>query len=344
MEENNFGKGAVKDIPDFRDYIFGRDVGMSAVPFDWEKGYDVEKVISELIGKDFKIKIKDQGLSSSCGGQAWGYYGQAINAFFDKNILERSAKFIYANTNSPGGGSGGRQNCDFVKGKGWGFEEDTVSYEGGKVPSEAFMVRKNDITEIAYAKALADKAFAYANVPIDVELIAQAVRDNHGVVIGITGTNNGSWRSSKPKAATTFENSWNHWLYIGKVKVMNGKKYFGAFNSWGEDVGDDGVQWLSEEHMLARVQGYNLVWSVWTMVMKEEVVVPPINYPLLKFKSKGPYVKQLQSILNKKINAGLVVDGDFGNKTLAKVKDFQRSYGLVVDGVVGPLTWKILLA
>ena len=41
---------------------------------------------------------------------------------------------------------------------------------------------------------------------------------------------------------------------------------------------------------------------------------------------------------------GLVLDGDFGEKTEAAVKEFQGSHGLVIDGIVGPKTWDILLS
>ena len=47
----------------------------------------------------------------------------------------------------------------------------------------------------------------------------------------------------------------------------------------------------------------------------------------------------------KKLNdAGysLAVDGDFGNKTLEAVKDYQKVNGLVVDGIVGVKTWEKL--
>jgi peptidoglycan hydrolase-like protein with peptidoglycan-binding domain len=54
--------------------------------------------------------------------------------------------------------------------------------------------------------------------------------------------------------------------------------------------------------------------------------------------SKGDEVVKLQSCLNYIMNAGLTVDGVFGAKTLAAVKNFQSKYGLSVDGVVGPAT------
>jgi peptidoglycan hydrolase-like protein with peptidoglycan-binding domain len=38
----------------------------------------------------------------------------------------------------------------------------------------------------------------------------------------------------------------------------------------------------------------------------------------------------------------LTIDGDFGPKTRAGVIDFQRYFGLDVDGIVGPQTWGTL--
>jgi peptidoglycan hydrolase-like protein with peptidoglycan-binding domain len=59
--------------------------------------------------------------------------------------------------------------------------------------------------------------------------------------------------------------------------------------------------------------------------------------PSLKVGSKGSKVSALQSALNT-LGATLLVDGDFGPKTDAAVKAFQRANGLLVDGVVGPVT------
>lgn len=62
---------------------------------------------------------------------------------------------------------------------------------------------------------------------------------------------------------------------------------------------------------------------------------------LLKKGSKGENVKWLQYELNK-TGAQLVVDGEFGDKTLQAVENYQKSKGLVVDGVVGVKTFKAL--
>ena len=54
-------------------------------------------------------------------------------------------------------------------------------------------------------------------------------------------------------------------------------------------------------------------------------------------------VRQLQTLLNKN-GYNLAVDGSFGSKTLAAVKDYQSKNGLTVDGIVGTNTWGALTA
>lgn len=58
----------------------------------------------------------------------------------------------------------------------------------------------------------------------------------------------------------------------------------------------------------------------------------------IKFGSEGSEVLIVQNILK------LVADGKFGKVTEEAVKNYQKLHGLVVDGIVGPATWKILLS
>ena len=53
-------------------------------------------------------------------------------------------------------------------------------------------------------------------------------------------------------------------------------------------------------------------------------------------------VWQLQTLLNQN-GAGLKVDGIFGAKTDAAVRQYQEDNGLQVDGIVGADTWSVLL-
>lgn len=70
------------------------------------------------------------------------------------------------------------------------------------------------------------------------------------------------------------------------------------------------------------------------------IIRPPApERPLLKHGSQGEAVKHLQTLLNQKVDAGLDVDGDFGDKTERAVIYFQRTVGLDPDGKVGAYTW-----
>ena len=62
----------------------------------------------------------------------------------------------------------------------------------------------------------------------------------------------------------------------------------------------------------------------------------PAGRPTLRRGSTGDLVKQVQA------KVGVVADGNFGAKTEAAVRAFQRAHGMVPDGIVGPGTWAAL--
>ena len=64
---------------------------------------------------------------------------------------------------------------------------------------------------------------------------------------------------------------------------------------------------------------------------------------LIQYGQKNQLVQDLQAALNQN-GAQLTVDGDFGEATLAAVKEYQRAHNLIVDGVVGDRTWGMLTA
>lgn len=65
---------------------------------------------------------------------------------------------------------------------------------------------------------------------------------------------------------------------------------------------------------------------------------------VLKKGCQGKDVKALQTELTKQGYLNDVIDGEFGPKTLAAVKAFQKAKGLVVDGLVGKKTWTALFS
>jgi len=56
----------------------------------------------------------------------------------------------------------------------------------------------------------------------------------------------------------------------------------------------------------------------------------------LKKGSKGPAVTYLQE------SFGFKPTGVFGDKTHKSVVELQKANGLKADGIVGPLTWKLV--
>lgn len=62
----------------------------------------------------------------------------------------------------------------------------------------------------------------------------------------------------------------------------------------------------------------------------------------VKYGSRGADVTYLQQRLAAKGYSVGNIDGIFGNKTLAAVKEFQNANGLAVDGIVGSKTWAAL--
>ena len=70
-------------------------------------------------------------------------------------------------------------------------------------------------------------------------------------------------------------------------------------------------------------------------------VKPVIPTQFLRQGSYGMNVYNLQKCLNF-LGASLETDGRFGPLTKQAVMDFQKQYGLVIDGIYGPKTQKKL--
>ena len=69
----------------------------------------------------------------------------------------------------------------------------------------------------------------------------------------------------------------------------------------------------------------------------------PSGYPIIRLGSRGNYVCIAQDAL---INLGYDtggLDGVFGNKTHNSVRNYQSRNGLLVDGIIGPNTWRVLM-
>lgn len=68
-----------------------------------------------------------------------------------------------------------------------------------------------------------------------------------------------------------------------------------------------------------------------------------ITLNVLKSGSKGDTVKALQILLNGYGYSCGTADGQFGSKTVAALKKYQKAQGLTADGIAGAKTWEKLL-
>jgi len=64
--------------------------------------------------------------------------------------------------------------------------------------------------------------------------------------------------------------------------------------------------------------------------------------PVLKKGSKGLPVRRLQNRMTRAEYDTGGVDGRFGAKTEAAVKELQEQAALEIDGIVGPATWEVV--
>lgn len=86
-------------------------------------------------------------------------------------------------------------------------------------------------------------------------------------------------------------------------------------------------------------------WQYWAIPAGIGGDIPvPDTKPTLRKGDAGPYVTLAQTeLINRGYDLGSYgADGKFGTKTEEAVKAFQRDWGLVQDGIVGPKTWAML--
>lgn len=328
----SFDPGGIKDRVDLRDFQFD-EVGFATPLFDWDLGYDIEKELGVI------LPVKDQNGSGSCGGQAWATMAAVLEAKATGTHEERSAKFIYAQTYVPSGGSYGRDNANIFAVQGVARETHTISYANGLPPSEEFMRRGQDITQEARINAKLARAYPYSQVGNDIDEIARAIRDTGGVILGVSGANNGTWGSEFPKPPMAVQ--WRHWVYAGKVKRMNGIKYIGILNSWGKQTGIDGWQWLAEDYFKHLASGETCVWSVWSHTFNPESIPVTFrhtfNVDLEYGGQRGKEVEALQIALQIEglFPSSVSATGYFGLLTRTAVEKFQVKYNISAPGSAG---------
>ena len=117
-----------------------------------------------------------------------------------------------------------------------------------------------------------------------------------------------------------------HEIEAYKIDVENGRIWF--YNSWVESWGISGT--------------FYITWEDFFTLLSQQGDVIVLIPPVLRKGSDGISISVLQDKLNFINGCALSLDGIFGDKTKAQVEIFQKNNGLVVDGLVGPLTLEAL--
>lgn len=307
--------------PDARDHEYSSElIGAAIKPFDWQEGFDIEQKLGRA------LPSKDQGVSLSCGGQMISYYVEVLEALETGTFEPRSAKHPYSQIYvPPSGGAFMRDVFTLPIKQGIAEERLCPSYENGQAPSEAFMRRNQDITPQARENAAIFKSTGYANVnPMDIDAVAQAIRDNNGVGILFRATNNGTWLSPNPvPPETPAAATWGHFTYEGKALLVNGVKRIFLKQSWGDKAGIKGWQsfgeeWFANGHVLEcrtlyRKPGFKHTFAV-----------------NLTYRMENPEVKALQQALKEYgTYSYATATGYYGNITADAVMQFQIKAGVL---------------
>ena len=144
-----------------------------------------------------------------------------------------------------------------------------------------------------------------------------------------------------------------NWMIQGPISEMPKDKVCCVFVKKDSKMSHTGM-YLGDGSTVecsANVQYFKNMKSKWThyaipagLYDGGDIPVPTPKKPTLRKGDAGPYVTLAQTML---IQRGYDLgswgaDGKFGAATEKAVKQFQKDWGLVVDGIIGQKTWEML--
>ena len=236
INENNHGVSPVRHSKLYhKTHRFLRTyIGKAGVPFDWSKG-----IVRPM------YNIKNQYTSSSCWGQMFSRMIQII-----QGCEELSAKSAYSPIYVTGGGVNLPDGENEAKNIGLTTEKNVPSVftlTNNQTCTEYFMEDTSWRTLAMIRDSATRAGYDIVNIAIDVDSVAQAIRDYGTVGILLRGNNNGSWTSAYPKPPQGGGSLWGHYLAAtGNIQPQLGTKWIPFYNSWGTDVGEKGIQYFNE--------------------------------------------------------------------------------------------------
>lgn len=269
-------------------------------------------------------KIKDQGISSSCGGQATSYF---LEKLYGQEI---SAKSIYSRGYASVGGMVDSVLRKVIQNMGANIEKDVPSYDAYGNPLPEILYTDNSWqSTIINQDALSRSGMVPINVSIDMDSIAKAIDDYGGVIFLITGQNNGTWTSPYPKPPSINNPNprWGHYM-DSFFYSMGNEEQIDCFQSWGNNVGDNGVQHFTKEYINS-----GFIVDAFSFTKKLLFTTQ------MGFGSIGKSVYDLQNkLISEGVSTFKAPTGIFWYQTEISVKNYQKKYNIQQTGYVGPLT------
>lgn len=246
ITETDRGTGALPQIADKRDRI----QILGAVQPDYEKGFRIEDYLNQAYNRPVKLAVKDQGQSLSCGGQAVATLAAVLNYIETGVMTEFSAHDAYSHNRLWFGGVRLRDIIDWYVDNGVLAEGVFSSYDNGKPPTDDFMKKKPQDTNLDFQERSILRAESYATFDSSMDNIAKAIEVNKGCLVVLDGANNGTWWSDMPRVEDA--TIWSHIMYFGGYGIYKKKPGLWGFQTWGDKVGIDGWQFFTQEWFDAR--------------------------------------------------------------------------------------------
>nr|MBC8307409.1 C1 family peptidase [Pelagibacterales bacterium] len=219
-----------------------------ATPIDFNSTFELEP-----------LKVEDQNGSSSCVGQAWAKYLEVLERKENNVFTDLSAKYIYSQIYLPNGGAYIREGAKIVKGQGCSTEKTLPSYPSTEENMRDSSIINNDIRN--EASIYRSKSYASITHKESIDLVAQAIIHNNGVVTGVYGDKDGWKRNRNGWVIPPKKRDWGHAIFLVGYGIKEGRKYIKFINSWSKDWGNAGYGYLTEDYFES-----GNVFSLWTLV------------------------------------------------------------------------------
>lgn len=338
-EEITFGTGCVDKPEDFFKERAWRDEEIAGTTT--RGGMWVEKKINEFV----TYPKRNQGVQSSCVSYTLAKQLSVDELQENKVWRELSPRSTYSYTAIPGVGSSSITATKLAVKQGMTLEY--LLRTDGLPESE--VIKNEDYYSDAKQIALVYKPQSYIECGTDFETLASILQRHKDqgikkvIAITVVGENNGTWRSTFPQIPNNpnTAKSWYHRVAVTDFGLLNGKKVIAIDNSWGDQIGNGGQQFLTEEYQPFMYGGmYTLNQPDNWQQLGISTITPPKYYwsKDLEFGSSGQDVLALQQALQSMgmfpISTIVKITGNYYGITKKGVELFQAAMALPITGKV----------